>query len=108
MDGNLAMLNYQQYGSETEFNEAYCEHHEHQEKMKLINLLLEIIKNNPGITVVCPDTPEMVREVFRNTGVLIRSKNVIDSYDIDQFDRHGNPVTYERNRINRREYHLSL
>ena len=98
MDGNLAMLNWQQYHSEEDFNQAEAEHHNY----KLQLLLIDIVRNNPMIDVACPGMHNLVKEVYRDTGVLISATPVIDYYVTDDHWQD------ERKRINRREYYLTI
>ncbi len=74
---------------------------------RLALLMIDIIKHNPGIEVACNNMPELIKDIFRCTGVLIRTKNVINEYEVMTYNWLGDEIWHNRKRYNRREYHLT-
>ena len=63
--------------------------------MSEADLLIAIVKANPGIHVTCGSMHEVIKEVFQETGTLIRAKNHTDT-------------TRYRKRFMKREFYLTI
>lgn len=75
--------------------------------MKDINLLIAIVIANPGIVVQNSEMNDIVRDVWRETGVIISARRIQDFYDHPhQTDYFGEPRQMFRN--NPRKFTLSI
>lgn len=71
------------------------------------NLLIAIVAANPGIVVQNSEMTDIVRDVWRETGVIIGTKREQDFYDHPfQTDYDGDPRRMFRN--NKRKFSLYI
>jgi len=72
-----------------------------------MNLLIAIVRANPGIVVQNSEMNDIVRDVWRETGVIIGTKKQFDYYDHPfQEDYFGEPRQMFRN--NPRKFSLYI
>lgn len=76
--------------------------------MSEANLLIAIVKANPGIHVTCGSMHEVIKEVFQETGTLIRVENHIERWTHWGTNWRGDEVPYERKRFMKREFYLTI
>lgn len=76
--------------------------------MTLSNLLIAIIRANPGIVVQNSEMNDIVRDVWRETGVIIGTKRAQDYYDHPFHYDYDNDEPRQMFRNNPRKFSLYI